>query len=235
MINNIMKLFSNNKFKKDFKEDNKMKKVLYITANPKSEIDSFSLKAGRTFINKYISENPEDKIIELDLYELDIPFIDEDVFSAWGKLANGEDFNSLTESEQLKVGGISKYTEQFIEADKYIFVTPMWNLSLPPKVKMYIDTLMIAGKTFQYTENGPEGLLNDKKAFHIHASGGVYSSTEMSHMEFADSYLKTVLGFMGVKDYRSVLLEGTAFASDNGIGIHNNAKEAMDRALESFK
>lgn len=211
-----------------------MKKVLYITANPKSEQSSFSLKAGQRFIKKYSESNPEDEITTLNLYDLDIPFIDEDVFSGWGKLAEGLSFDTLSESEQYKVGTINQYTEQFMNADKYVFVTPMWNLSLPPKVKMYIDTLMIAGKTFHYTEQGPEGLLRDKKAFHIHASGGIYSNPAIAHMEFGDSYLKTVLAFMGVTDYTSVLLEGTAMAQDGGDEIHHNANQQIDTSISLF-
>ncbi len=210
-----------------------MKKVLYITANPKQNSQSYSLKAGERFLELYKQNNPHDEIVELDLYNLDIPFIDEEVFSGWGKLGEGMSFDELTEAEQSKVGMINTYTEQFIDADKYIFVTPMWNLSLPPKVKLYIDTLMIAGKTFHYTENGPEGLLKDKKAIHIHASGGVYSNPAIAHMEFGDSYLKTVLGFMGVSDYERVLIEGTAMAQDGGKEIINSSRaEAELKVLE---
>lgn len=211
-----------------------MKKVLYITANPKSESNSYSLEAGRKFIEEYKKQNPQDNVVELDLYKLDIPFIDEDVFSGWGKLSSGVEFTDLSEDEMRKVSTINKYTEQFMEADKYVFITPMWNLSLPPKVKVYIDTLMIAGKTFHYTENGPEGLLKDKKAIHIHASGGVYSNPVMSHLEFGNSYLKSVLGFMGVKDFEYVLLEGTAMALDGGEKIKSEALDQINSSVVEF-
>lgn len=230
----MLKKFFSKRNKANKKENKDMKKVLYITANPKAEQESFSLKAGQLFIKKYIENNPNDEVTTLNLYDLDIPFIDEDVFSGWGKLSEGVSFGDLTENEQYKVGTINQYTEQFINADKYIFATPMWNLSLPPKVKMYIDTLMIAGKTFRYTENGPEGLLEKKKAFHIHASGGVYSQTELSAIEFGDSYLKAVLGFMGVTDYDSILLEGTAMAQDAGHEIHQNAQKQIDMSIPKF-
>lgn len=211
-----------------------MKKVLYITANPKEETQSYSLEAGRKFIEEYKTKNPTHEVEELDLYKLDIPYIDGDVFSGWGKLASGLEFNELLDEEKRKVATINGYTEQFIDADKYIFVTPMWNLSLPPKVKAYLDTLMIAGKTFHYTENGPEGLLKDKKAFHIHATGGVYSNPMIEHMEFGNSYLKTVMGFMGVDLYDSVILEGTAMAGDDNSHIKNKAELEIESKLLSF-
>ncbi len=55
--------------------------------------------------------------------------------------------------------------ETFMNADRYVFVTPMWNFSYPPVVKAYLDNVAIAGKTFKYTENGPVGLLEGKKRF----------------------------------------------------------------------
>lgn len=211
-----------------------MKKILYITANPKEEKQSFSLDAGRNFINNYKSENPNDNVVELDLYNLDIPYIDKEVFQGWGKLGSGTDFKDLSASEKEKVSKINTYTEQFIDADKYIFVTPMWNFSLPPKVKVYIDTLMIAGKTFHYTESGPEGLLKDKKALHIHASGGVYSDPVMESMEFGNRYLKTVLGFMGVDEFSSVLLEGTAMGEESALPIKEKAERQLQEIVKDF-
>ncbi len=135
-----------------------MKKVLFITANPKSENQSFSLQAGRHFVEKYKANNPTHEVVEIDLYKKDIPFIDEDVFKAWDKLGRGQDFSSLSVDEREKVEAINSFTDQFINADKYVFATPMWNFSMPPKMKLYIDTLMIAGRTFAYTENGPKRL-----------------------------------------------------------------------------
>ena len=56
--------------------------------------------------------------------------------------------------------------ETFMNADRYVFVTPMWNFSYPPVVKAYLDNVAIAGKTFKYTENGSVGLLEGKSTSH---------------------------------------------------------------------
>ena len=77
-------------------------------------------------------------------------------------------------------------------------------------LKAYVDTFVVAGKTFKYGENGPVGLLENKKAIHIQASGGVYSEGPASAIEHGNSYIKTVLGFVGITDVKSVLIEGTA-------------------------
>ncbi len=169
MLNLLKKLFSTER------TNGKVAKLLYITANPKSVQDSFCLSIGETFLDAYRQANPNDEIIPLDLYRINIPFIDVDVFSGWGKLQQGMAFDQLTPEEKNIVGQINQLCDQFAAADKYVFVTPMWNLSIPPNMKAYIDSICIVGKTFKYTEAGAVGLLTDKKAVHIQARGGVYS------------------------------------------------------------
>lgn len=66
----------------------------------------------------------------IDLFETYVPVIDKDVLTGWGgKMSNGE---TLTDDEQMKVSRLSDILEEFLSADKYVFVTPMWNLSFPP-------------------------------------------------------------------------------------------------------
>ncbi|SFI85096.1 FMN-dependent NADH-azoreductase [Thermoflavimicrobium dichotomicum] len=185
-----------------------MATVLYITANPKPVHQSYSLSVAEEFLNAYRQVHPQDEVIELDLYKIDIPYIDLDVFSGWGKLQQGSAFEELSADEKAKVSRINELTEQFVAADKYVFVTPMWNFSIPPKMKAYIDTICIAGKTFKYTEQGPVGLLPTKKAVHIQARGGVYSEGPARDSEFGDRYIRAVLNFLGVTNVESVIVEG---------------------------
>lgn len=211
------------------RKDGKVAKVLYITANPKPEDQSFSLSVGRSFLNAYREENPRDEITEIDLYKIDIPYIDTDVFSGWGKLQQGTAFENLTADEKAKVGRINQLCDQFIAADKYIFATPLWNFSVPPKMKAYIDTICIAGKTFNYTENGPVGLLTGKKAVHIQARGGVYSQGPASDFEFGDRYIRALLTFLGFESIESVIVEGVAQMPDQAESIK---AKAIERARE---
>lgn len=187
-----------------------MATVLYITANPKTVDQSLSLSVGQEFLNAYRAANPNDQVIELDLYNIDLPEIDTDVFTAWGKLAQGEEFTKLSAEEQRKAGRISELTEQFVSADKYVFVTPMWNLSFPPRLKTYIDSFCIAGKTFKYTEQGPQGLMTGKPAVHIQARGGYYSDGPAADFEFGDRYLRAILNFIGITDIQTIPIEGHA-------------------------
>ncbi|PHB22229.1 FMN-dependent NADH-azoreductase [Bacillus pseudomycoides] len=185
-----------------------MTKVLFITANPNSAEASFGMAVGESFIEAYKNEHPQDEVVTIDLFNTAVPAIDAEVFTAWGKFAAGEGFETLSESQQQKIAAMNTNLETFMNADRYVFVTPMWNFSYPPVVKAYLDNLSIAGKTFKYTENGPVGLLEGKKALHIQATGGVYSEGPYAAMDFGRKHLNEVLGFMGISDVDYLAVEG---------------------------
>lgn len=212
----------------------KMEKVLYIIGNPKEENESFGLQVGRNFINEYKINNKNIQVTELNLFEEDIPFIDRDILTAWDSLGAGEAFESLTVSQRAKVSRFNELTQQFMEADKYVFVTPMWNLAMPAVVKAYLDTATVAGKTFKYTENGPVGLLGDKKAVHIHATGGIYSHGPAKEFVHSDSYLKSLLTFIGITDIETIFVEGMAADPSNAEKIKELAIEKAVEVAKTF-
>lgn len=209
------------------------RKVLYITANPKAEKESFSLQVGRKFIEEYKKQNPADDVTELDLFATKVPHLNAAVFQAFGKLQNGGSFEDLNEEQKLHLGELNKMLEQFMNSDAYVFVNPMWNFSIPPVLKAYIDVIMQAGKTFRYTKSGPEGLLKGKKAIHVQASGGVYTNGAGVDMEFGHHYLKTILGFIGITDLNFIAVEGVASGEKSGSEILAYAEErAMQLAVK---
>jgi FMN-dependent NADH-azoreductase len=182
--------------------------VLFITAHPHDHQTSYSMAVGKAFIDTYREANPNDEVTTIDLYSVQVPHIDADVFSGWGKLRSGQEFSSLTSEESSKVGRINELTEQFIAADKYVFVTPMWNFSFPPVMKAYLDALCVAGKTFKYTAEGPVGLLAGKKALHIQARGGVYSEGPAAGMESGHRYIAIIMAFFGITETQGLFVEG---------------------------
>jgi FMN-dependent NADH-azoreductase len=211
-----------------------MATVLYITAHPHDHQTSFSLAVGKEFIEAYRAANPQDEVVTLDLYNIDIPHIDADVFSGWGKLRGGSSFDQLSDVEKKKVARLNELVDQFVAADKYVFVSPMWNFSFPPVLKAYIDSFCIAGKTFKYTEQGPVGLLTDKKALHIQASGGVYSEGPAAGFESGHSYLSKIMTFIGVPSFEGIFVEGMAAAPDQAQSIKEKAVEKAKEAAKRF-
>lgn len=208
-----------------------MTKLLYITAHPLDELVSSSMAAGKAFKESYEKAHPEDEVVHIDLFKEYIPQIDADVFAGWGKLQNGE---SLTEAESQKVNRLNEIVEEFINADKYVFVTPMWNLSFPPVMKAYIDAVAVAGKTFKYTSEGAVGLLTDKKALHIQARGGFYSEGPGANLENGDRYLKTMMGFFGVPSYETLAIEGHHAAPERSEEIKTAALKEAEALGERF-
>lgn len=198
--------------------------LLCVKANPKPVKESKSLTIAEEFLRVYREKNPRDRIIERNVYQEPIPLVDADVLKGWDRLQRQEELNS---TEKEKVGKINAFTEEFLAADKYVFVTPMWNLSLPPLMKAYLDTIVVAGKTFYYTEQGPVGMVKGKKALHIHARGGFYSRPPMDQLEFADRYIRALLNFLGVTDVYSLICEGHEYLPERAGTI---LQEAVERA-----
>lgn len=208
-----------------------MKKLLYIKANPKKDEDSHSAQLANFFLDAYLQSNPSHQIDILDLYNEDIPFLDVDIFSVWGKFTSQED---LTQSELTKVKRMDELTEQFLNVDKIIVAAPFWNLGYPPILKAYIDTICIADKTFKYTENGPVGLVPNKPFLIIETRGGIYSNGSAANLEYSQSYLKTIMRFIGIKDFTSVIVEGLDFVPNKQDDIIQNAENKLKELSITF-
>lgn len=211
-----------------------MTKVLYITAHPHDDTMSYSMAVGKAFIEEYKIINPDHEIVSVDLYKENVPHIDVDIFSGWGKLQSGKGFEELSSEEKNKVGRLAELCDQFVSADKYVFVTPMWNFSFPPVLKAYIDSVAVAGKSFKYTEQGPVGLLTDKKAMHIQARGGIYSEGAAAGMEMGHRYLNVIMQFFGVPSFEGVFVEGHAAMPDKAAEIKENAIARAKDAAHTF-
>jgi FMN-dependent NADH-azoreductase len=211
-----------------------MASVLYITAHPFDHQASYSMAVGKEFVEAYKESHPQDEVVHLDLYNLVIPHIDADVFSGWGQLRSGASFDKLSPGEQSKVTRLNEIVDQYVAADKYVFVSPMWNFSFPPVLKAYIDAICIAGKTFKYTAEGPVGLLSGKKALHIQASGGIYSEGPAAVVESGHSYLGKIMQFHGITSFEGIFIEGMGAFPDQAQAIKEKAIARAKEAAATF-
>lgn len=189
-----------------------MAKVLYITCNPKSVEKSVGHRVGQAFLKTYRESHANDEIREINLYEEEFPIIDRDIINGWDRMrGEGITFSELSHAEQQKINALNKFTDMVASADKYVFVSPMWNWGTPPQLKAFIDSFVVVGKTFHYTENGPVGHLKGKKAIHIQVSGGIYSQGPLAKMDHSHPYLKQVLNIIGIHDVEVLYVEGHEF------------------------
>lgn len=201
-----------------------MSKVLYIKANAKPDGVSRTFKISDKFVEYYKQSHPADEIIELDLYKEKINFLSEnDINSVFGP-----------KTEQSRQHPILKYAYQFAEADKYIIAEPLWNLTIPAILKAYIDYVSVTGVTFKYTESGPVGLLQNKKAVNITARGGNYSSEPSSAFEMGDRYLRTIFGFFGITDFTTIAAESLDIIGQDVEAIVNNAVKKAENLAKNF-
>ncbi|MBC2003928.1 FMN-dependent NADH-azoreductase [Listeria booriae] len=212
-----------------------MAKLLFIKASPLPDDVSRSMVVATAFLEKYQQENPDDVVERIDVYTHDIPMIDGAFMAAGNALREGKAFTDLDPEMQQKLTQFDALTQQFIDADKYVIVSPLWNLGIPPMLKAYFDTVVVAGKTFRYTETGPEGLLKGKKALQIHGSGGVYSTGESDLETHGEPYINTILNFIGIETLPSVFVEGVDYDPTRKDEILNAATEESIRRISLLK
>ncbi|MFI4959541.1 MAG: FMN-dependent NADH-azoreductase [Lysobacterales bacterium] len=98
--------------------------------------------------------------------------------------------------------------EEFLAADVVVIGAPMYNFGIPSQLKAWIDRIAVAGKTFRYGANGPEGLAGGKRVIIASSRGGMYASGPAVVMDFQESYLRTVFGFIGITNVEFVRAEG---------------------------
>jgi FMN-dependent NADH-azoreductase len=205
-----------------------MANLLYVTCNVRPQDRSRSLSLGYEFLDEYLRRNPHDEVQVLDLYRDGIQRVDQDVFSALGRIEQGEDYVLLlSEEERRKMSRLWRLADQFTRCDKYVFVTHSFNLWFPAEFKMYIDAICIPGRTYRLTPGGAEGLLSGRhrKSLHLHA-GPPYKFGQ--EHDLSVPYLRSVLGFLGVAHHDTVLIEG----DDPERVSERDHEKARDRLLE---
>jgi len=208
-----------------------MTKILFVKANNRPADQSVSVKLYNAFLASYKESHPNDTVVELDLYNEELPYVGVDMINGTFKASRGLD---LTEEEAKAVAVADKYLDQFLEADKVVFGFPLWNLTIPAVLHTYIDYLNRAGKTFKYTAEGPVGLLSNKKIVLLNASGGVYSNGAAAELEMAVKYVASMMGFFGVKDIMKVVIEGHNQFPDKAEEIISAGLEKADKLASTF-
>ncbi|HKZ11386.1 MAG TPA: NAD(P)H-dependent oxidoreductase [Rhodanobacteraceae bacterium] len=98
--------------------------------------------------------------------------------------------------------------DEFLSADIVVIGAPMYNFGIPTQLKAWIDRILTAGKTFRYTENGPEGLAGGKRVIIASARGGIYSDAAGQASDFQEAYLRRIFEFIGIDEPEFVRAEG---------------------------
>ncbi|GGG17820.1 FMN-dependent NADH-azoreductase [Paenibacillus aceti] len=182
-----------------------MAKVLFVKANNRPVEQSVTVKLYESFLQTYKETHPADEIAEVNVFDANLPYYDNDLINGGYKLANGIE---ATPEEVKAVELANQYLDQFLNADKVVFAFPLWNFTIPAQLLTYLFYLNQAGKTFKYTAEGPVGLIDGKKVALLHARGGVYSEGPMASLEMSLNYVANTLAFWGINSTENVIVEG---------------------------
>ena len=117
-----------------------------------------------------------------------------------------------------------QYIGELKAADVIVLGAPMHNLSIPSTLKSWIDHVVVANQTFRYTQEGPRGLIEGKRAILALARGGAYAASPLAAMDFQEPYLRAILGFIGIREIEAIVVEGVALGPDSAARAVDHAK-----------
>lgn len=120
---------------------------------------------------------------------------------------------TLAKSDPAEAELAKTVLDEFLAADVVVIGAPMYNFSLPSTLKAWIDRIAVAGVTFRYTANGPEGLVGGKRVIVASTRGGVYG--DASPADFQEAYLRQVFAFIGIPSIEILRAEGLNLSPEN--------------------
>jgi FMN-dependent NADH-azoreductase len=181
-------------------------KLLHIDSSPLGTASVSRLLTARV-AGEWADSHPGTAVEHLDL-AVDAPsHLDGDSLG----FRLGLDAASLTPAQRRENEVSERLVSQFLAADVVVVGAPMYNFSVPSQLKAWIDRVAQAGRTFRYTEAGPQGLAGGKTVIVVSTRGGAYAANPaLAGLDHQESYLRAVFGFFGIADVRIVRAEGLA-------------------------
>ncbi len=185
-------------------------KLLHIDTSIMSD-QSVTRDLTAEIVSKHKSQQLDTEVIHYDL--------DSNPFSFLSS-------TSFVDEKELAIS--EKAVNDFLESDFLVIGAPMYNFSIPAQLKAWVDRIAVAGKTFQYTENGPVGLTKGKSVVIVSARGGVYSGN-LSYLDHQESYLKNIFIFLGFEenDIEIIRAEGVNISPEDASEAIANAKSKI--------
>ena len=135
---------------------------------------------------------------------------------------------SLAGADPAETAEAAQVMQEFLDADVVVVGAPMYNFGIPSTLKAWIDRLAVAGKTFRYTADGPEGLAGGKQLIIASSRGGFHQA---SGADFQETYLRFLFGFLGITDIDVVRAEGLAVSPEQRATSMADALAAVQQPL----
>ncbi len=180
-----------------------MSTLLYLNASPRGD-DSASTQAAKVYLDALPASV---RVNSLSLFETQLPEYTPTLAEAKQQVTMGQ---SLTGPHAEELSAITRLVDAFLAADHYLVAVPMWNFSIPYKLKQYIDLITHPNLTFARGEQGMQGLASGGGVV-VYARGGDYSPKDgqPDPYDYQSPYLKAWLGLVGVSPVEEVLVQRT--------------------------
>jgi len=196
-----------------------MRQILCLTSSPRRDTSYSNLVAARV-LKELRMVDPDAVITVRDLAGNPVPHIDEDFVTATRSVSGPRTNRQRALIEQSDI-----LVDELLAADTIVIAAGMINFGVPSVLKAWIDYICRPGRTFRYTEHGSKGLLGGRRAILVLARGGLYSNGPLRGFEHEESYLRSVLAFLGITDIETILIEGVGLGPDA-------AERAVDAAMK---
>lgn len=175
------------------------KRLLHIDTSARLT-GSDSRRLSAQFVRQWVDNHPEYQVMERDLVSKPLPHLDGAMLAAM--MSPPEQHTA----EMMRIADrINLLIDEFLSADAVVLGVPMYNLGIPSTLKAYIDHIVMAGRTFAYTDKGAVGLVPDKPVFIITARGGMHSGASTDQQA---PYLQTLFNFLGIQQVNFIHSEG---------------------------
>jgi len=184
-----------------------MKKILHITASVNGE-SSQSTRLSSAIVNRIKRAHPNSTVKPIDLSQEEFPHLSG---VQVGSYFTPQDLRTSVQHDAIAAS--DRAIADLLDADVIVIGVPLYNLGVPSSLKSWIDHIVRVGKTFQYVDGVPTGLVSGKKVYLAIASGSVFSEGPMQSWDFSEPYLRSILGFIGLTDIAVFRVEGTAMAA----------------------
>lgn len=182
-------------------------KILHIDSSI-NRSNSVSRDISRSIVDKLTATQPSASVVYRDLGAWPLPHFTLEAFAD------------------------SSIVDEFLDADVVVIGAPMYNFAVPSQLKAWLDRIAIAGKTFRYTEKGPEGLSGGRRLIIASSRGGFYGpGSPTAVFDHQESYLRAFFGFLGVTDITFIHAEGVAIGPEvRSKAIESARGEALNLA-----
>jgi FMN-dependent NADH-azoreductase len=201
-----------------FAPDNAKSNILCLTSSPRRDTPYSSLVAMRV-LRELRHVYPDATVTIRDLARNPLPHLDEDFVIATRSIAGAR-----TDRQREQIERSDRLIDELLGTETIVIAAAMINFGIPSTLKAWIDHVVRPDRTFRYTESGTQGLLRGRRAILVLSRGGIYSGGPLRSFEHDESYLRSVLEFVGITDVQTILLEGMALGPDF-------AERAVDAAM----